>query len=686
MDFKMKYWFKIFFTIFFINISYAANNTIDAGYDFTYVPNQWITMPDGVKLSVSYWIPKAKFIGERFPVVLEALPYRKDDSHYTTDYPLQAYLARHGIVGVRLDLRGTGSSQGVTPDREYDDHELTDIPIVIESIAAKPWSNGNVGMQGKSWGAFNSIMIAMQRPPHLKGIFIAHGSQDLYANDIHNIDGALHLDIFTIEIDVDNILPATPYYKIDKNYFADRFDQEPWIFTFLKHQQDDAFWETHRSLKNNFSAINIPIFAVASLLDGYRDYAIDMLNHVKSPMLVAMGPQNHAWPNAAPGPRYEWRQQSVRFWQQTLNGKDTGILQEPNFLVYMREAVPPNVNLEHTPGHYWAKQWPIKDTVIKEFLLQADGSLNDTKGKAVVHSLKYTPSTGKGILNWWGETTPNMKPADKGSLVYDSPIQTRDLYLLGNPAVTLEVSANAPLADWIVRLEDVNPDGKVSFITGGLINGAHRLSRTKPEALPINKNIIINIPLHFSSWKFAKGHKIRLAISNAQFPMVWPTPYKMTTTLTVGNGKSKLFLPLVSKDQAASPTLPALEPDDVTPSAKELASTSLTPFTISHDKEGNTIATAIEAYTAEIHGNIYKTDYKAIYKVNDQQPAKASFIGIGIDRVNMLKAKRNIKVESTITVNSDDKYFHTQVIRKISLNGKILKVKKWNESIPRYYQ
>src|SRR5215475_5756154 len=172
--------------------SSGGGSSTAASYKFE-IKFDWLTMPDGVRLSVTYFMPLAKKPGEKFPVVLEMLPYRKDDSFFLRDYPDYAFLARRGIVGARVDVRGTGSSFGALPDREYSDAELDDLEEMLKLLAKQPFSNGNVGMQGISWSAFNAIMTAMRRPPELKGILVAHGSQDLYGNDVHIIDGGLHL-------------------------------------------------------------------------------------------------------------------------------------------------------------------------------------------------------------------------------------------------------------------------------------------------------------------------------------------------------------------------------------------------------------------------------------------------------------------------------------------------------------
>lgn len=673
--------------LFTLNVTFAiSDSTIKASDDFEFIPLQWLTMTDDVKLSVNYWKPKTKYPGEKFPIVLEVLPYRKDDIHFIPDYLTGSYFACHGIVFARVDIRGTGSSPSVTPDREYSDQELKDILTIINQLAAQPWSNGNIGMQGISWSAFNAIMTAMQRPPYLKGILIAHGSDDIYANDIHNIDGALHLDIFTIEIEIDNILPQSPHYQINAQYFTDRFEQKPWIFTYLHHQRDSEFWQGKRSLHSDFSAVNIPVYAYAGLLDGYRDFAIHMLQYGQNPMRVAFGPQIHDWPNGDPGPPYEWRQMAVRFWQQVLNGKENGFWQLPKLLVFMRESVPTDVNLTHTPGAYWSEQWPVKDGSMMHLLPQSDGSLATQTGKQTVHLLPYKASVGKAVLNWWGETTPDMRSADEGTLVYDSAVLDKEIYLLGNPEVKLKIASSAPFAHWITRLEDVNPDGSVSLVTGGLKNSAQRESRTHPKRVPSGQFITIKFPMHFTTWKFAKGHRIRLIVTNAQFPMVWPTPYPMTNKLMVGDGATEVILPVVPLNKKAKLSLPPLEPDNPVPNASLLERKPLTPFVISRDKKGNTTARAKESYKMSVQGNILTTHYKVFYQVNDSTPSNAIFIGEGEDSIHVVKEKRLVKVWSSIHIRSDKKYFHTTAIRKVFENGKLLRTRSWKESILRDFE
>ena len=147
-----------------------------------------IPMKDGVGLAASLFIPTGGKPDEKFPALLEYLPYRKDDGTIERDYPLHTYFAHRGYVTARVDIRGTGASEGETPPREYSQQEQEDGLEVIAWLARQPWSNGNVGMFGISWGGFNSLQLAMRHPPALKAIITVCATEDLFKEDVHFID------------------------------------------------------------------------------------------------------------------------------------------------------------------------------------------------------------------------------------------------------------------------------------------------------------------------------------------------------------------------------------------------------------------------------------------------------------------------------------------------------------------
>ena len=152
-------------------------------YDYQ-IKKTYFTMPDGVQLAVSLWMPQPKAANEKFPVLLEILPYRKDDMFYCRDFQLYDYFAKRGYVLAKVDVRGTGSSFGAYPPKEYDAQEIDDAVSLIDQLARQQWSNGSVGMWGISWSGFNSLMVAMRNPPALKAVISVDSSDDLFHDDV----------------------------------------------------------------------------------------------------------------------------------------------------------------------------------------------------------------------------------------------------------------------------------------------------------------------------------------------------------------------------------------------------------------------------------------------------------------------------------------------------------------------
>ena len=111
----------------------------------TEIEHCWIEMPDGVRLAARLWLPDG--VGA-MPAILEYIPYRKRDMVRARDERNHPFFAANGYACLRVDMRGSGDSEGVMPDM-YADAELEDAPAI--DWIARYWCNGNVGMFGTSW-------------------------------------------------------------------------------------------------------------------------------------------------------------------------------------------------------------------------------------------------------------------------------------------------------------------------------------------------------------------------------------------------------------------------------------------------------------------------------------------------------------------------------------------------------
>ena len=247
----------------------------------------WIPMKDGVRLAATLYMPDGAKPGEKFPALLEYLPYRKDDGTAAEDYSKHSYFARRGYVGARVDIRGFGASEGVPPEREYSEQEQVDGEQVIAWLAHQAWSNGNVGMFGISWGGFTAEQMAMRHAPGLKAIVAVCATAELFHDDVHYMDGMAHIDEFELNMDMAQGWVGAPDYSLDEKTLGPRFDTPPWSLLYLKHQHDGPFW---RERVRPLSDIEIPTFLIGGMQDGYRDNIPDMLMQSKAPMQRDSGP------------------------------------------------------------------------------------------------------------------------------------------------------------------------------------------------------------------------------------------------------------------------------------------------------------------------------------------------------------------------------------------------------------
>ncbi len=542
-------------------------------------------MRDGTRLAVNLFLPRGLRAGTRLPVILEYLPYRKDDWSVSRDVADYSYFVRRGFVAARLDLRGTGRSEGRTPDREYSEREQLDALDAIAWLARRPWCNGNVGMTGISWGGFNAIQLAMRRPPALKAILAVDASDDLFHDDIHYIDGIMHADEYELSMDLQTGETRVPDFPTDPASLRPRFDNPPWFLLYLRQQRDGPFW--HRaSLRPDYSRIRIPVFLIGGFADGYRDSIPRMLGALRGPSFAIVGPWNHSFPHdAVPGPDIEWRATAVRFWDRYLRGRPTGIERIPKLTAYVRDWYPPGLERTTIPGHWRGFTGvPARDSTPRTMYLDAERTLVEGPPNASSQSLADVPSAGNEAGFWWGDLTVDQRPLDALGLTYDSLPLASATAILGEPDLRFRASASAPLANWYARLEDVAPDGATTLVTGAGLSGAQRDSPSAPRPLEPGRSYAFDLPLHLTSWVFPRGHRIRLAVSNALWPMMWPTPYALRTTLfTGGSDASRLILPTIAThgNEVAFP--PVTEKPQAVPGVSDDGDTWPGSYTVTRD-------------------------------------------------------------------------------------------------------
>jgi predicted acyl esterase len=650
------------------------------------IENTWIPMSDGIRLAVTLYLPTTLAPRERYPALLEYLPYRKDDDEAVRDFGTHTYFAKRGFVGARVDIRGFGMSEGSPPDREYSAQEQQDAEEVIAWLAHQSWSNGNVGMLGISWGGFNSIQMALRKPPALKAILAVDATDELFKEDVHYMDGIFHVDEFELTMDLDQGRTGAPDFTLDESAIGARMNSPPWSLVFMKHQRDGVFW---RSPVRPIETLQIPTFLIGGLQDGYRDSIPRMLDKVKAPLKAWIGPWNHGFPNDSDyGPLFEWRDQAVRWFDYWLKGRDTGVLGDPKVIVYQQHWHAPESQPQDVPGEWRAENsWPPAGASTTVLYFQSEHRLSFSKTEDGLDQLRNIPSTGVEAGFWWGELLTDQRHVDAYSLIYDSPPLTEDFAILGIPRVSMQVTADAPLANWFVRLSDVAPNGSVTMVTGAGINGAQRDSMANPQDLAPGTRYPLSVDLHLASWVFPVGHRIRIAVSNALWPMNWPTPYPLTTSIAFGGmAPSLVNLPRVALHGLAPPPFAAPEPVEKPADIEQIGAGAWPgSWTVLRD-EVNQRSTVTWQGTAAVSYPWGRFDHseRLIYEIDDAHPELASVQG---DSEYIQIVKNHILTwRGRLNVVSNAHTFFYKYTRTLLKDGAIIKTKTWEEPIPRDHQ
>lgn len=530
-----------------------------------------IPLHDGTQLAARIWLPTD---AEQSPVpaILEYLPYRKRTGTYERDALTHPYLAGHGYAAVRVDIRGSGESDGLLSD-EYSQQEHDDALEVIAWLAAQPWCSGAVGMMGISWGGFNALQVAARRPPALKAIITLCSTDDRYRDDVHYMGGAKLRAGFGWGAFLFGAMchPPDPLLVGERwrEMWLQRLDHLPlFLERWLRHQRRDAYWQ-HGSICEDYSAIQCPVFAVGGWTDGYTNTIPRLLQHLTVPRKGLIGPWAHAYPHVAlPGPRIGFLQEALRWWDQWLKGIDTGVMHEPMLRAWMTDSVRPAPFHEELPGRWIAEpSWPPPDIATHRLHftdagLRMEAGLRMTEAPLTPRPVCSPQTVGRDAGSWcpFGrgpDQAGDQQHDDARSLTFETAPLDASIECLGAPVVTLDLAADRPVANLAVRLCDVFPDGASLRVSYGIRNLTHRDSDAAPTPLVPGQRYRVCIQLNDAGSVFPAGHRIRVALSTAYWPMIWPAPD--TATVTIFGGMLELPVRAPRAADALLPKLPGPE-------------------------------------------------------------------------------------------------------------------------------
>ena len=541
----------------------------------------WIEMSDGTRLAARLWKPVS---AEREPVpgVVEMIPYRKRDLTAVRDSIHHPYMAGHGYACLRVDLRGSGDSEGVLTD-EYLEQELTDAEEVLAWLADQSWCSGRTAMMGISWGGFNALQVAARRPPSLAAIVSCSSTDDRYTDDVHYMGGSLLTDnlSWASTMFAYNSCPPDPAIVGERwrEMWHERLEGSGlWLETWLRHQRRDDYWR-HGSVIEDYSAIETPVLAVSGWADGYSNSVFRLLANLDAPVRGLIGPWSHKYPHLGePGPAIGFLQEMVDWWDHWLKDeRDNGAMDRPALTIWMQDTAPPATTYDERPGRWVGEQsWP-SDTIVPTrfplgyYAIDAPGETPRSSPQSVRSPLSVGQFAGK----WCSYNAPPDMPYDQreedgGSLVFNSARLSEELEVLGAPVVSLDLSVDQPVAQVIVRLSDVGPDGEATRVSYGVLNLNHHSGADDPSALVPDERRTVDVQLNGMAQSFPVGHHLRVSVSTSYWPVVWPPPRPVQ--MTIHPEGSELLLPVRPRpDDEISPVFG--EPEGAEP----LRTTQLVP-------------------------------------------------------------------------------------------------------------
>jgi putative CocE/NonD family hydrolase len=576
----------------------ASPSAADSQYDVVVARNVMVSMRDGVRLATDIYLPAhgSAVVAERFPVLVCRTPYGKTPHINPGTNPIAekelnaaTYFAKSGYVVMIQDVRGRFDSEGKF---YFAINEGPDGYDTVEWAARQPWSDGKVGSFGGSYLAHVQNAMAVLRPPHLNAMFMMVGAGDYYEEGawrggafmlLHNVFYALTALAMTSQEaranpvaqaalsraahqDLGSWLLAFPYGSA-ATPFSSVPAYEKWFQDYVDHYTYDDYWKQNGlNARVSYDKYpDIPMYFTTGWYDFFERGTLNnfqaMASRHTSPTKLLIGP----WEHSSVGPRFtgdvdfgalaefDMFAEQLRWFNQTLKGQATGILQEPAVRAFVMGGGSGAMNDAGRiqDGGQWitAATWPPPGAVARSYYLHGDGSLSDAPPKSDPATVfEYdprhpVPSIGGQMNDSVGPAFPADGPRDqvcsvktfgcdnelplaarRDVQVFQTPRLASDVVIAGPASVDLWISSSAPDTDFTAKLVDVSPPTK-DYPFGFAMNIEDRIIRVrwsegfdKPVPLKSGEVRKVTIDLLAAGNRFVKGHRIRVDISSSNFP------------------------------------------------------------------------------------------------------------------------------------------------------------------------
>lgn len=662
--------------------------------DITEIPHSWIPLSDGRRLAARIWQP-GNALDNPVPAILEYLPYRKRDGTAPRDESNYPVFAAAGYAGVRVDIAGNGESDGVFDD-EYSAQELSDGAEVIHWIAAQPWCTGNVGIMGISWGGFNALQLGARDIAPLKAAISISSVVDRYNQDIHYKNGCQLNSNFgwaNMMLCYASRAPDPALRDDWKEVWVQRLNTQPWLLeTWLTHQRRDAYWR-RGSVCEDYAKLQTPTLIIGGWADLYTEAPVALIENMQAaPCKAINGPWIHKYPHFAwPKPRMDFHAEALHWWDRWLKDKPNQAEDKPAYRAYISQNTRAEPLRTQEQGR-WVEEpvWPPAAQFLTELFLGANATLTSLKTETKANTVVTVCSpqdcgTQAGevfTLRPDGELPGDQRADDAGSAVFETQALSTAIEILGPAELKLELSINQALGNIIVRLLDVHPDGMSHRVSWGALNLAHRHDHSNPQPMTPDKTEKVSIKLDQCGYRFLPGHRLRIAISTAYWPIIQPPPQHVTATLLLNS--SVLTLPtrsVVANDEITIPE--PLNPDPLPHYKMHLPASN--KRWIEQDLQNRQTHYHVVDDTGEDehpdHGLRTRHLREESWSITPTLPSDASARGchtFWITRESLV-----LRTECKTAMSCDANYFHITASVRAFEGDKLINERYWEKSIAR---
>lgn len=530
-----------------------------------------VPMRDGTRLAADVYRPDAEGL---FPAVVERTPYNREESVILRTGTPQ-YLAARGFAFVVQDVRGRfGSGGSWYPFVDDGWGENRDGYDTIAWAAGQPWCNGKVATAGGSYAGQTQMLLAPTRPPALACCFVREAASDLTRQWCYrggafewgfNLDWGMRHGLAAMRRQADLLQPVV-------GSAPDRFDTLPlghghiynpfaWLEDVLALSEDGRFWRPF-NFERIYRRIDVPVYHLAGWFDIFLDGSLRNFSGLvkegrskatRAAQKLVIGPWTHG-PTVhdpafarhvgdldfGPDAVFDFNAEHRRWYDHWLNGAATDVPDEPRVRYFLMGA------------NEWraADSWPPPGTRKRHFYMRGgrsgtanslnDGVLSVEKASAreAADSYRYdphspVPTVGGNTLYYGrrsggsGEENPDFsvtagprdqRPVEPLCLTYTSEPLPADLDVVGRVTLRLYASSDCMDTDFVAKLCDVFPDGRSILVCDGILRGRYRKSHLRPKLLKPGKVYAFEIDLWPTAWRFAAGHRLRVAVASSNFP------------------------------------------------------------------------------------------------------------------------------------------------------------------------